>query len=97
MQFFFLTSLFVELKIMEKLKNLFDLLARKRIPNETDRIYRIDHYNPSIRIMMLVSHIIRVMCVNSIHEWRDVEFTEVIILSEKKRNIILGIEVMACT
>ena len=37
-------------------------------------LYIIDHYNPSIRIIDLVSHAIYVVCVNRINEWRDLEF-----------------------
>ena len=31
------------------------------------------HYNPSVRIMDLVSHITYVGCVNFIHKWRDLQ------------------------
>ena len=36
--------------------------------------YIIDHYNPSVRIIDLVSHITYVVCVNFIHKWRDLQF-----------------------
>ena len=37
--------------------------------------YIIDHYNPSVRIINIVSHIIYVVCANFIHKWRDLQFT----------------------
>ena len=37
-------------------------------------IYIIGHYNPSVRIIDLVSHTTCVVCVNSIHKWRDLQF-----------------------
>ena len=33
--------------------------------------YIIGYYNPSVRIIDLVSHTIYVVCVNFIHKWRD--------------------------
>ena len=36
--------------------------------------YIIDHYNPSVRIIDLVSHTTYVVCVNFIHKWRDLQF-----------------------
>ena len=36
--------------------------------------YIIGHYNPSVRIIDLVSHITNVVCVNFIHKWRDLQF-----------------------
>ena len=36
--------------------------------------YIIGHYNPSIRIIDLVSHSTYVVCVNFIHKWRDLQF-----------------------
>ena len=35
--------------------------------------YIIGHYNPSVRIIVLVSHTTYVVCVNFIHEWRDLQ------------------------
>ena len=32
------------------------------------------HYNPSVRIIVLVSHTTYVMCVNFKHKWRDLQF-----------------------
>ena len=32
------------------------------------------HYNPSVRIIDLVSHTTYVVCVNFIHKWRDLQF-----------------------
>ena len=37
-------------------------------------IYTIGHYNPSVRIIDLVSHTTYVVCVNFIHELRDLQF-----------------------
>ena len=34
-------------------------------------VYIIGHYNPSVRIIELVSHTTYVVCVNFIHKWRD--------------------------
>ena len=36
--------------------------------------YIIDHYNPSVRIIDLVSHNTYVVCVNFIHKWRELQF-----------------------
>ena len=36
--------------------------------------YIIGHYNPSGRIIDLVSHTTYVVCVNFIHKWRDQQF-----------------------
>ena len=36
--------------------------------------YIIGHYNPSVRIIELVSHTTYVVCVNFIHKWRDLQF-----------------------
>ena len=36
--------------------------------------YIIGHYNPSVRIMDLVSPTTYVACVNFIHHWRDLQF-----------------------
>ena len=37
-------------------------------------IYIIGHYNPSVRIIDLVSHTTFVVCVNFILKWRDLQF-----------------------
>ena len=36
--------------------------------------YMIGHYNPSVKIIDLVSHTIYVVCVNFIHKLRDLQF-----------------------
>ena len=36
--------------------------------------YIIGHYNSSVRIIDLVSHTTYVVCVNFIHNWRDLQF-----------------------
>ena len=36
--------------------------------------YIIGHYNPSVRIIDLVSHTTYVVSVNFIHKWRDLQF-----------------------
>ena len=35
--------------------------------------YIIGHYNPSVKIIDLVSHATYVVCVNFIHNWRDLQ------------------------
>ena len=40
----------------------------------TTYTYIINHYNPSVRIIDLVSHTTNVVCVNFIHKWRDLLF-----------------------
>ena len=37
--------------------------------------YIIGHYNPSVRIIDLVSHTTYFVCVNFIDKWRDLQFT----------------------
>ena len=44
-----------------------DLLAIAYIHNT----YIIGHYNPSVRIIDLLSHNTYVVCVNFIHKWRN--------------------------
>ena len=41
---------------------------------ENDLTYIIRHYNPSVRIINLVSHTTYVVCVSFIHKWRDLQF-----------------------
>ena len=36
--------------------------------------YIIGHYNPSVRMIDLVSHTTYVVCVNFIHKWRQLQF-----------------------
>ena len=36
--------------------------------------YIIGHYNPSVRILDLESHITYVVCFNFMHKWRDLQF-----------------------
>ena len=42
--------------------------------SDTYITYIIGHYNPSVRIIDLVSHTTYVVCVNFIHKWRDLQF-----------------------
>ena len=37
------------------------------------------HYNPSVRIIDLLSHATYVVCVHFIHKWRDLQFTSLLI------------------
>ena len=41
---------------------------------DTGHTYIISHYNPSVRIIDLVSHAAYIVCVNFIHKWRDLQF-----------------------
>ena len=41
---------------------------------ERTYIHIIGHYNPSVRIIDLDSHITYVVCVNFIHKWQDLQF-----------------------
>ena len=36
--------------------------------------YIIGRYNPSVRIIDIVSHTTYVVCVNFAHKWRDLQF-----------------------
>ena len=50
------------------------------------------YYNPSVRIIDLVSHTTYIVCVNFIHKWRDLQFKEHItllflILREKQKTL----------
>ena len=47
------------------------LTEHKGIPT-----YLIGHYNPSVRIIDLVSQTTYVVCVNFIHKWRDLQFKD---------------------
>ena len=52
--------------------------------------YIIGHYNPSVRIIDLGSHTTYVVCVNFIHEWRDLQFkvdSERVINEERSNKI----------
>ena len=42
--------------------------------SHTIHTYIIGHYNPSVRIIDLVSHTFYVVYVNYIHKWRDLQF-----------------------
>ena len=53
--------------------------------------YIIAHYNPSVKIIDLVSHCTHLMCVNFIHKWRDLQFK---VVSERQifvRNFFMAI------
>ena len=43
--------------------------------SETLHTYIIGHFNPSVRIIDLVSHTTNVVCANFIHKWWDLQFT----------------------
>ena len=47
---------------------------RRTVYSHTYITYIIGHYNPSVRIIDLVSHTTYVVCVNFIHKWRDLQF-----------------------
>ena len=47
-------------------------IALKKSPDR----YIIGHYNLSDRIIGLVSHTTYVLCINFIHEWRDIQFKD---------------------
>ena len=49
-------------------------MATSSLFNTCWHTYIIGHYDPSIRIIDLVSHITYVVCVNFIHKWRDLQF-----------------------
>ena len=50
------------------------LLQGRNVNKEYIHTYIIGSYNPSVRIINLVSHITYVECVNFIHKWRDLQF-----------------------
>ena len=60
-------------KVVTKLVNI---ITKIKMWNTIFRFYTyiIDHYNPSVRIIDLVSHTTYVVCVNFIHKWRDLLF-----------------------
>ena len=41
---------------------------------ESEIIFLIDHYNPSLRIIDLVSYTIYVVCLNFKDKWRGLQF-----------------------
>ena len=41
---------------------------------EATYINIIDHYNPSVWIIDLVTHTTYLVCVNFIHKWRNLQF-----------------------
>ena len=54
-------------------------LLLKKVSNSDENksyihICIIGHYNPSVRIIDLVSHTNYVVCVNFIHKWRELQF-----------------------
>ena len=51
-----------------------DLRITLRIYNVNIHTYIIGYYNPSVRIIDLVSHTTYVVCVNFVHTWRDLQF-----------------------
>ena len=62
--------------------NTYLKLFKKVKPYHT---YIIGHYNPSIRIIDLVSHTTYVVCVNFIHKWRDLQFIARNLLRRNRR------------
>ena len=36
--------------------------------------YIIGHYNPSVKVINIVSHTTHAVCVNFIHKWQDLQF-----------------------
>ena len=44
------------------------------IPEGEIHTYTIGHYNPSVRVIDLVSHTSYAACVRFIHKWRDLQF-----------------------
>ena len=44
--------------------------------NKNIYTYIIGHYNPSVRIIDLVSHITYIVCFNFIHKWRELQPTD---------------------
>ena len=42
--------------------------------NKVKITYIIGHYNPSVRIIDLLSHTTYFVCINFIHKWRDLQF-----------------------
>ena len=62
--------------IVEELTQL--IITRKSLPSHVGpkilHTYIIVHYNPSVRIIDLVSHTTYVVFVNFIHKWRDLQF-----------------------
>ena len=60
---------FVEVYWLAKTWDL-NLSIQRRSRSKVIHTYIIGHYNPSVRIIDLVSHITYVVCVNFIHKWR---------------------------
>ena len=61
-------------EVLENKTYFFSILKTKAHQNYYKMTYIISHYNPSVRIIDLVSHITYVMCVNFIHKWLDSQF-----------------------
>ena len=62
-------------KEIKKLRNKFKFLQYNSwMPYILIHIYIIGHYNPSVRIIDLVSHTTYVVCVKFIREWRGLQF-----------------------
>ena len=59
---------------LNPIENLWALLSDLVFKNNTQYTYIIGHYNPSVRIIDLISHTTYVVCVNFIHMWRDLQF-----------------------
>ena len=49
-------------------------MDKSQNPITSIHIYIIGYYNPSVRIINLVSHTTYLVFVNFIHKWRDLQF-----------------------
>ena len=54
--------------------NYAEYIYLRELMDRNINTYIIGHYNPSVRIIDLVSHTTYVKCVNFIHKWRDLQF-----------------------
>ena len=55
-------------------RNFLQKSAERKSPKKCIHTHIICHYNPSVRIIELVSHTTYVVCVNFTHKWRNLQF-----------------------
>ena len=81
------------MKLRQLLEGITLQLQKSSINIKTlkEYIHIIGHYNPSVRIIDLVSHTTYVVAVNFIHKWRDQLFMAILFtLRVFARNLLRG-------
>ena len=65
---------FYTARIRKSSNNYAEYIYLRELMDRNINTYIIGHYNPSVRIIDLVSHTTYVKCVNFRHKWRALQF-----------------------